>query len=221
MNKRDKAILNDLIRFRVMSRDQIITLHFSHLKNPVSNCNLVLKRLQDRNYIRPYKSFQPYVYAPYDSKIKDNSQKIFHFLSIVDTYIELTKYDTPSNVLIEPKFGQKGTIECDMFCLFRNTPFMIEIQRNQYSDKVMHSKIERYEQFYLSDIWQQFHWQRPNKKIFPIVLMITDTHYQITSEYIKVVQVPNIHSLINMFSPIEKSPISSQSSKGGIKIKIK
>ncbi|MEM5663046.1 hypothetical protein AAHB94_00805 [Bacillus toyonensis] len=127
MNKRDKLIVEDINKFRVLSRDQIIDLYFSHLKNPISTCNLVLKRLQDRGYIKACKDFRPYLYVSADSKIKENSQKAFHFLKIVDVYIQLKKYDRKvSHVLIEPKIGTKGTVEPDLFCVFRNTPFLLK-----------------------------------------------------------------------------------------------
>ncbi|MGR5899532.1 hypothetical protein ACT7C8_18005 [Bacillus cereus] len=35
-------------------------------------------------------------------------------------------------MLIEPKIGTKGTVEPDLFCIFRNTPFFIEVQRSVY-----------------------------------------------------------------------------------------
>lgn len=51
MKKRDIAILNDLERFRVLSRNDIIDLHFANLKNPIASCNSVLKRLRRDGYI--------------------------------------------------------------------------------------------------------------------------------------------------------------------------
>lgn len=204
MNKRDKAIVNDLYRFRVLSRDQIIRLHFSDLKKPVSTCNLVLKRLQDRRYIKAFKSFQPFVYAPVDSKIKESSQKILHFLAIADTFIEMKNHDEPTHVLVEPKFAEKGAIEPDLFCIFKRTPFLIEIQRNVYSEKVMKEKIGRYETFYYSEAWKEFEWQKKDKKVFPIVLFITDTRYNIETNVLRIVQAPNITDLIHLFEP--KSP---------------
>lgn len=201
MNKRDTAIINDLYRFRVLSRDQIIGLHFSHLKKPVSTCNLVLKRLQDRNYIKAFKSFQPFVYAPVESKIKESSQKILHFLAIADTFIEMKKYNEPTHVLVEPKFAEKGAIEPDLFCIFKKTPFFIEIQRNVYSDKVINEKIGRYETFYHSEVWKEFEWQRKDKKVFPIILFITNTRYNIETSVLRIVQAPNVTNLIHLFEP--------------------
>lgn len=204
MNKRDKSIVNDLYRFRVLSRDQIIRLHFSHLKKPVSTCNLVLKRLQDRRHIKAFKGFQPFVYAPVDSKIKESSQKILHFLAIADTFIEMKKYDAPTHVLVEPKFAEKGAIEPDLFCIFKKTPFFIEVQRNVYSEKVMKEKIGRYETFYYSDAWKEFEWQMKDKKVFPLILFITDTRYNIETNVLRIVQAPNITDLIHLFE--SKSP---------------
>ena len=46
MKNRDKAIIKDLQRFRCMSRDDIIDLHFQGLKKAVTCCNTVMKRLR-------------------------------------------------------------------------------------------------------------------------------------------------------------------------------
>ncbi|MFJ8119884.1 MULTISPECIES: replication-relaxation family protein [Bacillus cereus group] len=231
MNKRDKLIVEDINKFRVLSRDQIIDLYFSHLKNPISTCNLVLKRLQDRGYIKACKDFRPYLYVSADSKIKENSQKAFHFLKIVDVYIQLKKYDRKvSHVLIEPKIGTKGTVEPDLFCIFRNTPFFIEVQRSVYSEKVMGEKIDRYEQLYDSREWKRFEWQQEGKEVFPIIILITDTHYRIESE-LKVLQFPDIHAFMKKHGKQEnrksletnKNAVSKQiaSQNGSIKIVVK
>ncbi|MCC2441843.1 replication-relaxation family protein [Bacillus paranthracis] len=231
MNKRDKLIVDDINKFRVLSRDQIIDLYFSHLKNPISTCNLVLKRLQDRGYIKACKDFRPYLYVSADSKIKENSQKSLHFLKIVDVYIQLKKYDRKvSHVLIEPKIGTKGTVEPDLFCIFRNTPFFIEVQRSVYSEKVMNEKIDRYESLYDSREWKKFEWQQEGKEIFPIIILITDTHYLINSE-LRVLQFPDIHAFMKRHgkqenkkpSETNKNAVSKQmtSQNGSIKIVVK
>lgn len=51
MRNRDKAILNDLKRFRCMSRDDIIDLHFQGLNNAVTCCNTVMKRLRRDGHV--------------------------------------------------------------------------------------------------------------------------------------------------------------------------
>ncbi|PEK34093.1 replication-relaxation family protein [Bacillus pseudomycoides] len=199
MNKRDRCIINDIQKFRVLSRDQIIELYFSNLSNPVSTCNLVLKRLQDRNYIKACKEFRPYLYVPNESKMKSNSQKVFHFLKIADTYIEMKKYDSKlSNVQVEPKY-KKGMVEPDLFCIFQNTPFFLEIQLSVYNEKVMNEKIQRYEQFFYSNVWKDFEWQQEGKEIFPIIIMITDTYYDIESD-LKILQYPSIEALMKKHS---------------------
>ncbi|WP_028401057.1 replication-relaxation family protein [Ectobacillus panaciterrae] len=223
MNKRDKQIIDDITRFRALSRDQIIALHFSKLKKPTSNCNLVLKRLQDRQYIKACKDFTPYVYIPYESRMKENSQKIWHFLKIADTFIELKKYDAElSYTLIEPKMGEKGVIEPDLFVIFKKTPMFFEIQRTIYSEKIMQEKIMRYEQYYLSNDWQNLEWQRQDKKFFPAIILLTDTRYNIETVNLKVIQVPSVKALVNTFSPM-KEPSVQQNQKeqiiNGVKIK--
>lgn len=223
MIKRDKAIIDDIARFRALSRDQIIKLHFSKLKKPISTCNLVLKRLQDRGYIKACKDFTPYIYVVADSRMKENSQKLFHFMEIANAYIELKKYDSQlAFTLIEPRMGSKGVVEPDLFAIFKKTPMFFEIQRTAYNEKVMHEKIMRYEQYYLSNEWKNLEWQRPDKKFFPAVILFTNTRYNIETVHLKVIQVPSVKDLVNAFSST-KEPTVPQNQKeqniNGVKIK--
>lgn len=200
MNKRDLAILNDLRRFRCLTRDDIIDLHFSHLKQPITGCNTVLKRLRRDGYIEVSTNFQPYVYFPSPSTIKKDSAKIPHFLKIVEFYKNLLKHQLPRSFMVEPKYG-KGYMEPDAFIIWKNAPFFVEIQRSIYSDKVMQEKVKRYEEYFISNEWQQEAWQPQSKKVFPVVLMITDTRYKIDSPYIRFIQIPHIEQLIDTSEP--------------------
>ena len=91
MNERDKKIVEDLRRFRVLDRDQIIKLHFTYQKDPVNCCNKVLKRLTLQKKITVDRSTQPYRYFPIPH-IKKDSLKIPHFKAISNFFIELCKY---------------------------------------------------------------------------------------------------------------------------------
>lgn len=75
MKNRDKGILNDLKRFRCMSRDDIIALHFQGLKNAVTCCNTVMKRLRRDGHVDANVSQHPYIYFPQPSSIRKTSQK--------------------------------------------------------------------------------------------------------------------------------------------------
>ncbi|WP_042375280.1 replication-relaxation family protein [Neobacillus jeddahensis] len=211
MKKRDLAILNDLQRFRCLTRDDIIDLHFKSLKQPVTCCNTVLKRLRRDGYIEVSTKQLPYTYFAAPSPIKKDSTKIPHFLKIAEFYRSLIKYEEPKSFIVEPKFG-KGYMEPDAFMLWKRGPFFVEIQRSIYSDKVMKEKVGRYDQYYLSNEWQQEPWQPENKKVFPTVLMLTDTRYSIESPYVRFIQVQNIEQLVNTFIPkVEKSKIEVKS----------
>lgn len=213
MKKRDAAILNDLQRFRCLTRNDIIDLHFRNLKQPITCCNTVLKRLRRDGYIEVNMNQQPYLYFPSPSSIKKDSTKIPHFLKIVEFYKSLLKFEQPKSFIVEPKYG-KGYMEPDGFILWKKAPFFVEIQRSVYSDKVMKEKIDRYNAYYLSDEWQQEPWQPANKKVFPTVIIITDTRYKIDSPYVRFIQVPNIEQLIQLFQPKTDIQVG-----GSIKIK--
>ncbi len=91
LTKRDKEIIADLNRFRVMDRDSIADIHFSSLKNPRQAANNVLLRLLRDGQIQRSTAFIPYVYFGPDVSMKKNSAKIGHFLAIVEVYKELRR----------------------------------------------------------------------------------------------------------------------------------
>lgn len=218
MKKRDLAIINDLNRFRCLTRDDIIDLHFKNLKHPVTCCNTVLKRLRRDGYIEVSTERQPYIYFPAPSTIKKDSTKIPHFLKIVEFYKSALSYEQPKSFIVEPKYG-KGFMEPDAFLHWKRAPFFVEIQRSIYSEKVMKEKIDRYERYYLSDHWKEEPWQPANKKVFPAVIIITTTRYKIDSPNIKFNQVQSLNQLVHMFKPkSERSEITIKSTEGKISV---
>lgn len=200
MRKRDLDILRDLERFRVLDRDSIIDLHFNHLKHPITSCNTVLKRLRRDGQIEVNTDHHPYLYFTSPSPIKKDSAKIPHFLRIVEFYQSLLKYEKPKTFIVEPKY-RKGYMEPDAFMIWKGGVFFVEIQRSIYSEKVMKEKINRYESYYLSNEWQGESWQPHSRKVFPAVIVITETRYQIESSNIKFFQVQHIDQLMNLFKP--------------------
>lgn len=204
MRKRDLAILNDLQRFRCLSRDDIIDLHFTHLKQPVTSCNTVLKRLRRDGYVDVNTNQQPFLYFISPAPIKKDSTKIPHFLKIVEFYKNTRVHEEPKIFVVEPKYG-KGYMEPDAFMIWKRGPFFVEIQRSVYSERVMNEKIKRYEDYYLSNEWQQETWQPANKKVFPPVLVITDTRYNLDSSYVRFHQVPNLSEFVDIFERTHQS----------------
>ncbi|WP_336863870.1 hypothetical protein [Peribacillus frigoritolerans] len=178
MRKRDKNILADLDRFRCMTRNDIIGLHFSGLKNPVTCCNTVMKRLRRDGHIEVNAAQQPYIYFPSPAPIKKDSAKIPHFLKIVEFYKSLLNFQPPETFLVEPKYG-KGHMEPDLFMIWKRAPFFVEIQRSVYSEKVMNEKFNRYFTYYMSNEWQHEPWQPEDKKVFPKIILLTDTRYNL------------------------------------------
>lgn len=198
MRQRDKAILNDLNRFRVMSRDDIIDIHFAELKNPITSANLVLKRLRRDDHIEANLDRQPFLYFPSPSPIKKESAKIPHFLAIVDFYKQARKHGEPKVFTVEPKYG-KYFMEPDIFMLWKGAPFFVEIQRSIYSDKVMAEKFDRYERYFHSEEWKRETWQPQQKKVFPYVWIISDNRYNIDRPF-RVFQSRDVSELMQMIS---------------------
>jgi hypothetical protein len=197
MKQRDKDIMKDLEKFRCMGRNDIAEIHFANVKNPIKHCNEVLKRLRRDGYISCNKNYSPYVYFPVDS-IKKDSQKIPHFLAILDFYKQLKQIEPPKIFEVEPKFGTEY-MEADVFTIWKQTPFFVEIQRHVYSQKVMEKKIKLYENYYMSDEWKKLHWQPKDKKIFPRLWIITDHQYNISAPF-KVLQTKTAKELLRKIS---------------------
>ncbi|WP_374989615.1 hypothetical protein Q5794_31155 (plasmid) [Priestia megaterium] len=226
LSQRDKDIIGFINQFRAVDRDSLVELFFKQLKSPVNACNSVIVRLYRLGLIGRTQQYSPTVYLPVDAKIKKNSQKILHFLSILDVYKQMCSYSMPKNVIVEDKpTGRKGGIEPDLFCIFKGSPFWIEMQRNQYSDQKMQAKINLYEEFFFSDEWKALQWQPEDRSaIFPSVILITPVRYAVSSDYIRIIQVASIHELMEKHRSSAKQqrdgrPRTSASSSG-IKINL-
>ncbi|MDA1569388.1 hypothetical protein PDK93_25400 [Bacillus cereus] len=196
MKERDAQILSSLSRFRVMTRDQILKLHFEGILNKVSNGNTVLKRLTDRGYITVNKDFRPYIYFPNPPTIKTDSTKLLHFLEIVNVYLALREIEEPSTFISEPKF-KKGYVEPDIFCLFKGIPIFFEVQLSLYSRSMIESKLNAYRELYESDIIKNESWQHPNKIIYPPVVLISHHRYDVSVPGLKVLQYQSIKQFID------------------------
>lgn len=196
MKSRDKAILSNLKRFRCMSRDDIIDLHFNGLKNAVTCCNTVMKRLRRDGHVDANITQQPFIYFPQPSTLRKTSQKIPHFLGIVDVYKQLIHYEKPKLFKVEPKYG-KEFMEPDAFTIWRRSPFFIEVQKSVYSKKIMQDKINRYELYFHSQEWHNESWQPKDSKFFPSILIITDKKYDITPSNLRIFQATSIHDFMD------------------------
>lgn len=196
MKSRDKAILSNLKRFRCMSRDDIIDLHFQGLKNAVTCCNTVMKRLRRDGHVDANITQQPFIYFPQPSTLRKTSQKIPHFLGIVEVYKQLIHYEKPKLFKVEPKYGREF-MEPDAFTIWRRSPFFIEVQNSVYSKKIMQDKINRYELYFHSQEWHNESWQPKDSKFFPSILIITDKKYDVTSSDLRIFQATSIHDFMD------------------------
>ena len=237
LSQRDKAIIRDINRFRVMDRDSIAELHFAGLKRPVNSANSVLKRLVTNGHIRRSTKFgAPYLYLSKETSLREDSAKIGHYLAISDVYKDILRHGTLDVFQVEPKYGSKGNVEPDMFCIFRKhgitgrTPFFIEVQNTFYSQKVMTQKLKRYEELYRSGLIAQEPWQPTDRPpIFPIVLIISGQRYAIDDSYpFRVIQAQSFTQFMQSLKPAkpkeEQRPKPKTASQlkysGGIKINL-
>ncbi|MDF9626839.1 replication-relaxation family protein [Bacillus cereus] len=204
LTNRDKQIIAHLQQFRCMSRNDIIDLHFKNVKNAVTCCNTVTKRLCREEYIDVDTSQRPYVYFPFPSPIRKNSQKIRHFLAIVDVYKQLLQVERPKLFQVEPKY-HKGYMEPDIFTIWRKSPFFIEVQKSVYSKAVMQAKIKRYELYFHSLEWQKESWQPKHTTVFPSLLILTDSQYPISSSKFRIFQASSIQRFLEQVTPKTKS----------------
>lgn len=209
LTNRDKAIIKDLARFRVMDRDSIAELHFANLKRPHLAANNVLLRLLRDGQIQRSTKYTPYLYFGPEVQIKKNSQKIGHFLAILNTYQEIRKHGRIESFLVEPKYGKKGGVEPDVYMYFRQTPFFIEVQNSIYSQKQMEEKLERYIGLFHSGIMAA---------PFPHVLILSEQRYALDADYpFKVFQS---ESFTDFISSMKRSEVPIVEPAAVIRIKI-
>lgn len=220
LTKRDKAIIDDLNRFRCLSRDDIADLHFQGLKNPRYAANNILLRLLREDQIQRSTAFVPYVYFGPDVNMKKNSAKIGHFLAIVKVYKEIKRLGEMDQFLVEPKYGNKGLAEPDIFCIYRRTPFFIEVQKSIYSEKQMKDKMDRYLDLYNSRLIENEVWQPVNFKVFPHILILSDQRYAIDSSYpFRIMQAPNFTQFLQALKPKEDVGTPPREVKSNLKMK--
>jgi hypothetical protein len=215
LTARDKAIIKDLNKFRVMDRDSIADLHFAGKKNPRYSANNVLLRLFRDGQVQRSTAFVPFLYFGPETQIKKDSAKIGHFLAILNVYKELRKLGDLGTFLVEPKYGRKGDCaEPDIFCQYRNTSFFVEVQRTVYSEKLMNEKLERYVALYDSGIIA--------KDPFPHVLILSDQRYAIDGEYpFKVFQAESFTKFVNSLrQPEEPKKIAPKINPVKVKINV-
>jgi hypothetical protein len=166
-------------------------------------------------------AFVPYVYFGPEESMKKNSAKIGHFLAIFKVYKEMKRFGKLDVFLVEPKYGKKGAAEPDVFCIYRKTPFFIEVQKSIYSEKQMTDKLNRYLDLYNRSLLNFQPWQPENKKVFPHILLLSDKHYVIDGSYpFRIMQAPPftqfLHSLKGKNSSIKQENIIV---KSNLKIK--
>lgn len=201
MKERDKAILDDLVRFRCMSRDDIAAVHFTGRKTPIKLCNDVMRRLRLQGYVDTNQDRRPYVYFPAASQMKKNSQKVDHFLSIVKVYRDLRSTGKLRLFDVEPKYGQKGTVEPDAFAIWQGAPWFIEMQRSIYREKTIQKKLKRYEQYKREGKWRQLSWQPEGKEVYPYVWIIGEKQYDTSAvRGFRVFQSSSVEDFIKQIS---------------------
>lgn len=201
MMVRDKEIINMIHEFRFLTGEDIAELFFNHTKQPVKQANAVLKRLRRDGYIKCSTERRKYVYYCAERKVKSDSQKIGHFLSISQFYRDIFRIEKPRVFVVEPKLGGKGMPEPDAFLIWKNTPFYVEIQRSKYTKPQMQDKMNRYEKYYRSGEWQSESWQLAQTKVFPPVWIIGvgSGSYDMNKQSFKVLQ-DTVPSMLTRFN---------------------
>jgi hypothetical protein len=197
VKNRDTEIINSLKMFRVLTRDQIIQLHFAQNKTPYVVANRVLKRLVDNKLIKVDKTSRMYKYFPAENTIKKDSTKIPHFSAISDFYIDLCKVSKPHSFIVEFKPLPKGGIEPDIFMVWDGLDgvpraFLVEIQRSNYTKKQIEAKRDLYLEYKNEheDVWKEY------SSKFPAIWIVAERPYNIDFKPLFVVESPSVANLL-------------------------
>ncbi|MEC2394041.1 hypothetical protein BK709_13630 [Bacillus thuringiensis serovar shandongiensis] len=195
LRTRDKKIIQALQLFRCMSRDQIAHLFFADVKNPITSANFVLKRLRREKHIDAYVDQQPYIYFPEPSIIKKDSQKINHYLAIVDFYIEICRHEHPSTFEVEKRY-RTGHIQPDIFMIWQGKAYFVEIQLSRYSSVLMNKKLNRYIYYFETDEWIE-KYLTYNLNNDPYVWIVSKSPYSVLNEDLQIIQTSNTDIICN------------------------
>lgn len=188
MNQRTKDILKFVEKFRVVSRDDIVDVFFSKLKQPITGANTVLKRLVTSGHLKVNKTVQPYLYTSFDSKIGGLS-KTNHFNAILNFYKQLKIYKEPEMFEIEYNLG-KNCPTADIYVVWNDIPFLVEIQLTYYSKPKIEEKMDKYQRLYKVGNLSKIHGH------FPYVWIISDKPYPLDDRPFMILQSKDVHEYV-------------------------
>jgi hypothetical protein len=206
MKKRDREILQSLEKFRVLERDQLIKLHFRDVNQPITVCNRVMNRLKLRGEVVVNDKVRPFEYMRKPAPFSFRSNKRLHFGEIADTFIQATEVGNIRDFEIEIKLGKKGTVEPDIYMNFNRVPMFVEVQRSkQWTKTFMEKKLDRYEEYFYSDAWKEERWQTSEKKVFPIILIVSPHEYTIKDRPFSILQAKDMYDFAKKYVKKKKA----------------
>lgn len=77
--------------------------------------------------------------------------------------------------------------------VWRDTPFFVEIQREQYPMNRMEAKFRRYKDYYNGGLWKE------EMKYFPFIWMITERDYRMNFDPLKVYQSKGVKDFVDLY----------------------
>jgi hypothetical protein len=87
----------------------------------------------------------------------------------------------------------------DIFMIWNNIPFFVEIQNSRYTTNVMEEKLERYVKYFKFKGWypQSFKHTDGNS---PFVWIVSKSPYRINIDGIHVIQTSNVKSFLQKYT---------------------
>lgn len=197
MKKRDEAIIQDMYRFRAMTRDDIIALHFSNVKRGVNNCNTVMKRLRDNGEVDVIKSVKPFIYVIPHKENGYEPQQTKRYLELVSIYREMRQRGEVSIWETEPQLpGLQHTP--DAIAVWNGRPYFVETSYSASTVEKATAKIKSYQQYWKQrKLWREEGWHKPNQKSFPHVILITSKQMLLTSHGFRIYQGTKISMILD------------------------
>ena len=188
-----------------MDRDQIIAMHFQDQKQKITTANRILNRLVLKGLLKASTAKRPYEYMVVDTLIKSDSAKISHFKGLADFYISISKGMKPTVFEVEPKVGEKGSIEPDIYMVWNSTAYFVEIQRSRYTKKVMQKKVDLYKRYMASDLWKE------KSAKFPLIWIQSDEPYNdIDQGNLKILHASTVKECVKKYMQPNKKIQTSQ-----------
>lgn len=153
--ERQEMIVKYIEKFKVMTRDQIITLFFSEVAAKVKNCNETMLKLVNRGFLKRIDAYQQYHYTlEGELEVEPRSPKYNHHIDVAELFcsiyktpdIKVIRFDVDAFMNTVTGIPSPDLIVQIRLPNYKKCTFFFEVQRTSMGDAYYSSKMWKYGQ---------------------------------------------------------------------------